>query len=202
MITIKQCFIIILTGNEKDSREAKKKVRKVLYSSGENKRGEFEDIVKEIENASTTYQNINEDWRKQNFVGAITTIYYLHDKEIERDFLFPWLLMLLDSDDGIIRYSAVKMISTELGPLTTHLRCPEYGQTQEKIEIYNEILEFLFANLYFLARNFWDPKYKKYKYVDKLPSCKLKSVEMLLTQMRDNCGDEYMEKLERKLGIY
>ncbi len=202
MITIKQCFIIILTGNEKDSREAKKKVRKVLYSSGENKKGEFEDIAKEIENAPITYQNINEDWRKQNFVGAIATIYYLHDKELERDFLFHWLFMLLDSDDGTIRYSAVKMITNELGPLTFHLRCPEYEHPQEKVEEYDRILEQLFINLYFSFRNLWDPKYKKYKYVHKLPSCKLKSVEMLLARMRESCGDEYMERLERKLGIY
>src|SRR3989338_1611081 len=124
MNTIKECFDIILRGNEEKSRLAARGVRKLVYSSSASGREKYEEIAALVRTAPENYARISEDWRQENFVMAVSVIYFLHDRENQPDFLFPWLFQLLQHSNGYIRHAAVKMISHEIGPLTYHLRFP------------------------------------------------------------------------------
>jgi hypothetical protein len=42
----------------------------------------------------------------------------------------------------------------------------------------------------------WKPIYKKYKYIDSLPSGIYKSVQLILIRMEEDCGEEYMKQME------
>lgn len=193
MNTIKECFEIILNGNNEESRRAARSVRKLLYSLHDG--GKYNDIRKIIENSPDEYRKIKEEWREENFVVAVSVLYFLHNKENQPDFLFPWLFYLLQHQNGNIRQSAVRMIENELGPLTVHIRCPEYKQNKSKSEQSNFILLNLFMALNNLLAGLWKPAYKKYKYIDSLPTCPYKSVQMVLGRMEDDCGKEYMKQL-------
>lgn len=196
--TFTELFDIILTGNKDDSRKSAREVRKLLYSSHNG--GEYESLKRIIENSPDEYRKITEDWREENFVVAVSVLYYLHNKESQPDFLFPWLFYLLQHQNGNIRQSAVRMMENELGPLTVHIRCPEYKQSKSKSEQSDFILLNLFAALNKLLANLWKSEYKKYKYVDSLPSCPYKSVQMILSRMEDDCGKEYIERLKSQLA--
>lgn len=195
--TFAELFDIILTGNKEDSRKAARHVRKLLYSSQNS--GKYEVIKSIIANAPEEYRNIIEDWRTENFVVAVSVLYFLHDKESQPDFLFPWLIYLLRNQNGNIRNAARRMIENELGPLTVHIRCPDYEQSVAKSEQSNFILLNLYVALNNLSVELWDPKYKKYKYVDSLPTGPYKTVQMILCSMEDDCGKMYMNKLKSKL---
>ena len=199
MGAIKKSFKIILVSNKEESRIAARQVRKLLHSSKSNK-DYFNDIKSVIDGAFGEYYKIIEDWRQENFVMALSVIYFLHDKEDCPDFLFPWLFQLLQHPNGYIRYAAVKMISTELGPLTVHIRFPgDKMFSKEKLtsKKADEILFFLFVNLHNLSVVLWLPKYRKYKYIDSLPASPYKSVQMVLAEMEDVCGWEYLNDFTR-----
>lgn len=195
--TFPELFNIILTGNKDDSRTAARKVRKLLYSSRDG--GKYDEIKITIDNAPDEYRKIKEEWREENFVVAVSVLYFLHDKESSPDFLFPWLFYLLQHKNGNIRQSAVRMIENELGPLTVHIRCPEYKQGKSKSEQSDFILQNLFTGLNILLTDLWKQEYKKYKYIDSLPTCPYKSVQMILGKMEYDCGKEYMKRLENRL---
>ena len=174
-------------------------MRKFLYSSHGG--GKYESIKKIIENAPDEYRKINEEWRQENFVIAVSVLYFLHDKESRPDFLFPWLIYLLKHQNGYIRHAAVRMLKNELGPLTVHIRCPDYKQSKLKSEQSDFILLHLFISLNNLLAYLWKPEYKKYKYVDSLPACPYKSIHMVLSHLEYDCGEQYMIKLRQKLNI-
>lgn len=196
--TFTELFNVILTGNKDDSKKAAREVRKFLYSS-QSSRDDFNDIKKIIDNAPQAYIKIKEDWRKENFVIAVSIIYYLHNRENEPDFLFPWLIYLLQDRNGNIRQSARRMIENELGPLTVHIRCPRFSQSKSKSEQSDFILLNLFLALNNLLADLWKPAYKKYKYVSSLPAGPYKTTQMVLGAMKDDCGEEYMKRLKNKL---
>ena len=199
MNTIKECFEIILRGNEDKSRQATRRVRKLLYSSGTS--GKYEDIQNFIKDAPAAYHKISQDWRRENFVVAISVIYFLHDREAEPDFLFPWLSWLLLHSSGVIRYAAVRMFSHELGPLTVYIRIPDFkpdGLTNLKLKQADVILFSLFTDLNKLLENEWQPKYKKYKYVSSLPAGPYKSIQMVMARMEELCGAKYMDELAKQ----
>jgi len=196
--TFVELFDTILVGNKEDSRKAARAVRKFLYSSQSG--GEFEGIRSIINNAPEEYRNIIEDWREENFVIAVSVLYFLHDKEKQRDFLFPWILFLLQHQNGNIRQSAVRMLNNELGPLTFHIRCPEYEHNKIKSKQYDFILINLFISLNKLLDISWKPIYKKYKYISSLPTSPFKSIQMVLSCMEDSCGKEYMELLKKEVA--
>ena len=123
MTTFIKIFDTILTADKDTSRKAAREVRKFLYRSHSD-RNDYDDIKNIIDSAPGEYTEISEDWRQENFVIAVSVIYYLHDKESQPDFLFSWLFHLLWHKNGNIRHAAVRMIEHELGPLTYHLRCP------------------------------------------------------------------------------
>ena len=202
MNTIKECFDTILRGDEKESRLAARMVSKILYkataSSDRSKYNEIHDI---ITGAADFYSKIAEDWRQENFVMAVSVIYFLHGREDQPDFLFPWLFRLLQNSNGYIRYSAVKMISHEIGPLTVHIRIPDFNSryTNEiKPEQVESILYSLFAGLNGLSAALWQPKYERYKYIDSLPASPYKSVQMVLAELEESCGREYTDRLARR----
>jgi hypothetical protein len=191
--TIKECFDMILSGDKEDSRLAARKVGKLLHSaqSGRNKYDDIKDIVN---SAPGNYAIISEDWRQENFVAAVSVIYFLHDRGKEPDFLFPWFFRLLQHPRGNIRYAAVRMIANETGPLTYHLRFPGEELEELKPERADRILRALYISLNELSAASWEPKYKRYKYIDSLPAGPYKSVQMVLAELEDLCGREYMER--------
>ena len=162
--TFIELFDVILNGDREESRKAARGVRKLLHDS--KSRGQYHEIKSIIENAPNEYINIIEDWRMENFVVAVSVLYFLHDKEKQLDFIFPWLLYLLKQQNGNIRNSARRMIENELGPLTFHIRCPEYKHSKSKSEKSDHILLSLYLSLNKLLGDFWELKYKRYKYVD------------------------------------
>lgn len=194
MDTIKKCFEIILKGSQSDSRLAARQVRKLFYST-QGGRDKYQDIKNIIDGAFEKYAAIDEEWRQENFVMAISVIYFMRDKNKRPDFLFPWLFQLLQHQNGYIRYAAVRMFQNEIGPLTVHLRCPEYKQSKLKSEESDEILRALYKSLYGLITFLWNPEYKKFKYIDSLPACPYKSVQMVLAEMEDSCGKEYLDRI-------
>ena len=192
--TIKKCFDVILNGNKSDSHLAARRVRKLLYGSQDG-RDKFKAIKNIINYAPNEYGKISEDWRQENFVVAVSVIYYLHNREESPDFLFPWLFELLQHSNGTIRYATVRMFSNELGPLTVYIRVPGFKSDRLKPEQANNILHSLFVNLNGLLVALCEPKYRKYKYVDSLPASPYKSVQMVLAKMRECCGEEYLNRL-------
>ena len=109
MTTFVSLFDTILTADKAASREAAREVRKLLYSS-RNGKNEYDDIKNIINSAPNKYLEIFEDWRQENFVMAISVMYFLHNNESRPDFLFPWLFHLLRRKNGYIRQAAVRMI--------------------------------------------------------------------------------------------
>ena len=184
--TFPELFNIILTGNKENSRKAARGVRKLLYGSSTG--GNYDDIKSIIANAPDEYLNIFEDWREENFVMAVSVLYFLHDRESRPDFLFPWLFHLLQDKNGNVRHAAARMLKNELGPLTVHIRVPDYKQDKSKTERSNFILLNLFISLNNLLVDLWKPAYKKYKYVSSLPTCPYKTIQMVLCEMEDDCG--------------
>lgn len=190
--TIKDCFNTILQDIEKESYLATRKVRKLLYSSSTGDREIYKEIAEIIEKAPITYAKISENWRQENFVIAISVIYFLHNKEDQPDFLFPWLFQLLQHPNGYIRYSAVKIISHEIGPLTYHIRFSKEKSRLNRFlpEQADYILHSLFMNLNILADSLYESKYKKYKYIDSLPASPYKSVQMILANLEESCCEQ------------
>ena len=194
MNTIKECFDIILRGSEEDSRLAARKVRKLLYNSRDG-RDKFDVLKNIINGASDEYAKISEDFRRENFVIAISVLYYLHDRENQPDFLFPWLFGLLQHTNGNIRHAAVRMLEHELGSLTYHIRFPgEKSSSRHELlpEQADSILFGMYTNLMNLIDYFWKPIYEKHKYISSLPNGPYKSVQMLLSRLEDDCGEKYM----------
>ncbi len=201
MTTFSECFNQILLGDKEQSRLAARQVRKLVYSKGEGDK--FKIIHSIIDNAPKEYEKTIESFRQENFVMAISVMYFLHDKEEQPDFLFPWLFhLLLQHESGNIRHAAVRMLENELGPLTYHIRFPnEKASYWKKLtpEVADSILFGLYANLNELAADLWKPKFKKYKYISSLPAGPYKSVQMVLATMEEDCGKEYMARLEDSL---
>ncbi len=188
MKTFRELFNNILTGDKEVSRTAARQVRKLLYSSESGDK--YKVIASIIENAPEEYGKISEDWRRENFVVAVSVLYFLHDKENQPDFLFPWLFQLLQHENGNIRQAAVRVIGHELGPLTYPIRFPGEKSDfhQFSPEKADQILFGLFTNLNNLAANLWKPEYRKCKYIDSLPTEPYKSVQLILSHMEDDCG--------------
>ena len=89
------------------------------------------------------------------------------------------------------------MLENELGPLTVHIRCPDYKQSKSKSEQSDFILLNLYITLNNLLADLWEPKYKKYKYVDSLPASPYKSIQMVLSRLKDDCGKAYIKQLKK-----
>lgn len=199
MKTFRELFTTILTGDKKSSRKAARAVRKVVYSAGDNKK--YLTISSIITQASLEYAKIMENWRQENFVMAISVMYFLGNKRDKPDFLFLWLIKLLRHENGNIRYAAARMLEIEFGPLTYHIRCPG---GKSSILMFSPqqadliILE-LFSNLSNLLTEFWAPRYKKYKYISSLPNGVYKSVQLVLDRLKDLCGNEYFDRLQRQI---
>lgn len=193
MKTIPELFKTILTGDKETSRLAARAVRKATYSS---EGGKYEDIKAIINGASEEYRNITEEFRQENFVMAVSVMYFLHDREQEPDFLFPWLFYLLKHKNGYIRHCAVKMFWNELGPLTVHIRVPDWKPESPHCspEQSNRILRDMLIELELMSSEFFLPQYKKYKYIDSLPAGTYKSIQMVLARIEEY-GGAYMRQL-------
>jgi len=63
------------------------------------------------------------------------------------------------------------------------------------------ILYWLYANLSAIMNDLWKPAYKRYKYIHSLPSGPYKSVQMILGELREDCGDKYIEQLEKTFDM-
>ena len=183
MKTFREIFNIILTADKDASRKAAREVRKAVYSSGE--RDEYKVIKSVIDSAPSEYEKIKEDWRQENFVIAVSVMFFLHNRENQPDFLFPWLFQLLQHKNGNVRHAAVRMIEHELGSLTYHIRFPgeEHRFSKLKPEHADVILFGLQTNLNNLAASSWKLAYGKY--IDDLPSGTYKSVQHILARLED-----------------
>jgi hypothetical protein len=188
-MTFTELFKIILIADNDSSRKAAREIRKLLYSSRDG--GGYKDIMSLIENAPAEYVKIAEDWRQENFVMAISVMYFLHNRENQPDFLFPWLFPLLQHKNGNIRHAAVRMIEHELGSLTYHIRFPGEKIRHRELspEQADRIIFGLRTNLNNLTASSWKDSYRKFKYIDKLPSGTYKSVQLILGYLEDYCSD-------------
>lgn len=195
MQTFTDLFKIILEGDTESSRNASRSVRKFLYSSKSGREG-FNEIKKIINTADQIYRSIKEEWRQENFVMAVSVMYFLHDREGEQDFLFPWLFYLIQHKNGNIRHATVRMFKNELGPLTVHIRCPDNNFSSNKIlnEKRDRILFNMYDELIFLARKFHKPMYNKYKYIASIPTGQYKSIQLVLAELEFDCGKGYINK--------
>ena len=198
MKTFIELFNIILTGDKEASHQASRDVRKLLYSSHG---GQYKDISSIIENAPKEYEKITDEWRQENFVMAVSVLYFMHDKEKQPDFLFPWLFQLLIHQNGVIRYAAVRMLANEIWPLTTHIRFPGHpgGYFGElKPALADSIIYTLLLKLNELSAVLWRSEYKKYKYIDSLPASPYKSVQIVLAQLEESSAPNYMDSFNRE----
>ena len=203
METIKDCFEAILNGDKEASRQSAGKVRKNLFGRSKSK-NEYRYIKNTIENAPEQYEKITEDWRREYFVRAISIIYFLHDRREQPDFLFPWLMQLLQHNNGMIRFCAVKMINQELGPLTVHVRFPDdplFKTRDLDPGLADEILYTLFVNLVNLTIAYNKDEHRRYKYVNSLPASKYKSAQMVLTYMEELYGLSNIERMAHRAGF-
>lgn len=201
MKTFTELFKTILTGDKDTSRKAAREVRKLLYSSSAGNK--YKSVARVIDKAPLDYEKIKEDWRQENFVIAISVMYFLHDRESQPDFLFPWLFKLLRHENGYIRYASVRMIENELGPLTYHIRFPNrkssiLGLSPKHADF---ILFELYVHLNNLMADFWKPEYRRYKYISSLPAGVYKSVQLILSRLEDCCGQHYMDYLARQTHL-
>jgi len=189
MKTFSKCFNVILTGDRDASHQAARQIRRLVYGSAGDK---FKDIASIIESAPKEYEKITEGFRQENFVIAVSVMYFLHDKESQPDFLFPWLFHLIQHPNGNIRQAAVRMFRQELGPLTVHIRFPN-EKSAYRLRLSPEQADFILfklsANLNDLTKNLWKPAYKRYKYISSLPNGPYKSIRMVLGQLEDDCGN-------------
>ena len=76
-MTLLEAFNIILTANEEESRKTARQVRKLAYSH--NDKDKYSTIVSIIETAPQTYTDITEEFRQENFVKAISVLYFLRN---------------------------------------------------------------------------------------------------------------------------
>lgn len=198
MKTFTELFKLILTADKEESRKAAREVRKLVYSSHE---GKYELMASIIDKASVEYEKIKENWRQENFVIAISVMYFLHRKENPPDFLFPWLFKLLQHENGYIRYAAVRMFENELGPLTYHIRFPDRKSTISDLSPKHAdyILFALYIKLNDLMADFWKPEYKRYKYIASFPTGVYKSIQLILSRLEEDCGKEYTGYLANQI---
>lgn len=200
MKTLTELFKTILTADKNTGRKAAREVRKLLYSSSTGNK--YKSIASIIDKAPVEYEKIKENWRQENFVMAISVIYFLHNKKNRPDFLFPWLFKLLRHENGYIRYASVRMFENELGPLTYHIRFPG---NKSILNLSSKDADFILFQLYInlnnLMVNFWKPEYKRHKYISSLPAGVYKSIQLILSCLEDYCGKEYMDRLERQTHL-
>jgi hypothetical protein len=199
-VSYKKLFQIILKAEKEKSRQASKDVRKKMYKTNDDKPS-FDEISNLIKEAPKTFDSIKENWRKENFVKAISVIYFLRDLTEEPDHFFPWFFTLLENESGIIRQATVRMINIELGPLTVHIRCPESKHWSRKfsVETADLILRGLFICLYKLLHKYWKKSYENHKYINTLPPSPYKSVQIILRDMEYLCGEKYLKQVEEKI---
>ena len=200
MTTFKDCFSVILSGDRGASRLAARQVSKLLHSSGNHDK--YKGIDSIIEQASDEYRKISEDWRQENFVIAVSVLYFLHHKESQPDFLFSWFFHLLEHQNGNIRQAAGRMLGNELGPLTYHIRFPaeQHSRSRElSFQQADVILCNMFLGLVNLTNKHRQPSYKKYKYIESLPSGPYKSVQRMLADLEEDCGKEHVAMFEQWL---
>lgn len=196
MSSFKEIFARILTAEKEESRQAAREVRKYLYSS-HDEREKYNEIKNLIENAPAKYAEIAEVWRQENFATAISVIFFLREKKPLADYWFPWQFALLEHENGNIRQAAVRMLTNELGPLTVHLRFPGKKSYQDiPIEEADKMLLEIFVRLRHLLHLTWKSNYKKHKYVSNLPSSPYKSGQLVMGEFVDDCGKEYVKKME------
>ncbi len=201
MSAFSELFNTIVTADREASRKAAREVRKLVYSSGDDTK--YQEIISIIENAPAEYAQINEGFRQENFVIAVLVMYFLHNRDDQPDFLFPWLFELLLHENGNIRHAAVRMIGHEIGPLTYHLCFPGEVIRHRDLnpELADKMLLKLFAGLSHLSYESWKPDYKKYRYIDSLPSCTYKSVQIILSELEFDCGEEYVKHMKNIIGL-
>ena len=202
MTTFSELFNIILTADRESSRKAARQVRKLVYSSQSHKK--YEQIAPIIEKAPEEYAKITDDFRQENFVVAISTMYFLHNREEQPDFLFSWLFDLLWHKNGNIRHATARMIENELGPLTYHIRFPREAKATTRgvsRELANHILLKLFSALNNLLNESFKPGYKRYKYILSLPSGTYKSAQLIMSELEEDCGEEYVKQMEKTLNL-
>ncbi len=196
MNTITQCFTTILTGAEPESKTVARSVRKLVFAAN-RPRNDRSEITRIIETAPEVYESIQEEWRQEYFVVATSILYFLKDEALPIERFFPWHFHLLQHPRGNIRQSVVRMLSHDLGPLTVHIRVPDYTTMHMEFtpEHADAVLFDLFQNLQNLAEDYYKPTYKRYKYVQSLPIGTYKSVQLVLGYMEDLCGKAYIARL-------
>lgn len=196
--TLPALFKTILTADKDASRKAAREVRKKVYAADEENK--YETISSIVAMAHAGYKEIKEDWRQENYVIAISVMYFLGTKTAQPDFLFPWLFELMQHKNGNIRHAAIRMFEIEFGPLTYHIRIP--GKQSSSLDISpqqaDDILFAFYVTINNLMAEFWKPEYKRYKYISSLPTGVYKSLQLLLSRLENLCGEKYLKQLQTR----
>lgn len=82
------------------------------------------------------------------------------------------------------------------------MRCPDsnYSHKFSRADA-DQVLSDMFITLVSMANDYWEPKYKKYKYISSLPSGPYKSIQMVLSELEEDCGEQFMNKLHQKFKL-
>lgn len=196
--SLSELFKTILTANKILSRKAARDVRKMVNVVGEG--DEYEMVSLIVAMAPEGYKQIKEDWRQENFVMAISSMYPLGRKNKQPDFLFPWLFELMQHKNGNIRQAAIRMFEVELESLTQHIHFldKESNILEVSYQEVDDILFSLYVSINDLMADHWKPEYKRYKYISSLPVGVYKSFQLLLCTLEELCGKEYLEQLQAR----
>lgn len=181
--TITGCFEVVLGGDKEESRLAARRVRFLLYKQDVDFK-EIKDLVRE---SPERYGQIDEDWRQENFVVAVSVLYYLRDNRNDYDIYLPWFLWLLQHKNGNIRHATVRMLTDAIIYLTRHLRISNYKSLEFDSKEADRTLDSLHFNLRCLLDILHESRFEKYEYIESLPSSPYKSVQQVLSKMEDCC---------------
>lgn len=88
----------------------------------------------------------------------------------------------------------------DIRPLTYHIRCPDRPHNQSRADKADQILFELYCNLQDLINDLSKPSYNRYKFIASLPTGPFKSIQMVMSQLMEDCGEEHMKDFENRFG--
>src|SRR3989338_1321223 len=113
------------------------------------------------------------------------------DEETSRQAAREIRKLIYSSRDGGKYKDIASIIENALGALTYHIRFPGEKSSLHKFSSKqaDQIIFGLRTNLNNLMASSWKNSYKKFKYIDRLPSGTYKSIQLILSVLDDYCSE-------------